>query len=127
MTSPTPTAPGEGRTTNNTRFPNPDLTLLTRRPTSKDSHGVERVAGPHLVGWTPARLEASEEEKASHEEFLGTLEASEEIRQHLNAPVEPGTPEASSSVGTDPAGDKPTVQASAGANSTGIETESEKV
>lgn len=56
-----------GRFTNIDNFDNPHEKALDALQTAEDSNGIERIVGPVDTTWTPAPLEASDEEKAAAE------------------------------------------------------------
>lgn len=49
------------------KFDNPHEKALLNTPTVTDANGIERIVGSPTTEWTPAPLEASDEEKAAAE------------------------------------------------------------
>ncbi len=52
---------------NSDRFDNPDAYGLVAYQTAEDGAGIERIIGPATSAWSPAPLEATDEQKAEAE------------------------------------------------------------
>lgn len=74
--------------TNNDVFENPDKQLLTQHATVEDANGIERIVGPAATDFTPAPLEATDEQKKAAEEREGATAKAREARLSALKPAE---------------------------------------
>lgn len=66
---------------NTDTFDNPDAKGLVAYQTATDGQGVERIIGPATTAWSPAPLEASDEQKQLAEKRNASFEEASKARQ----------------------------------------------
>lgn len=66
---------------NTDTFDNPDARGLTAYQTATDGQGVERIIGPATTAWSPAPLEATDEQKQQAEARNASFEEASKARQ----------------------------------------------
>lgn len=66
---------------NTDTFDNPDAKGLVAFQTATDGQGVERIIGPAPTAWSPAPLEATDEQKQAAEKRVQAFEEASKSRQ----------------------------------------------